>query len=331
VNSAKPAGRHQGDGQQPYELELQRMHERRTSPILGTFLIGDLLERRALEASPEYGWQDSHPGILHHEISLDRAGSSIRMSLFQRARGEGAARHPAIYFIHGGGMMVGDRLSRIELALDWVEAFDAVCLSVGYRLAPEHPDPAPIEDCYAGLVWLFENADDWNIDPDRIIVCGVSAGGGLAAGTTLLARDRHTPPVMGQVLVSPMLDDRNDTPSAHQFADNDFWDHASNATGWRALLGSRAGGSGVSAHAAPARARDVLDLPPTILDVGSMELFRDEDVDYASRLMAAGVSVELHVWQGGFHEFDATYPTAAMSMAAAAVRTAWVGRLLSNP
>ncbi|MYX20473.1 alpha/beta hydrolase fold domain-containing protein, partial [Streptomyces sp. SID8380] len=157
-----------------------------------------------------------------------------------------------------------------------------------------------------------------------------SAGGGLAAGVALAARDRGGPALLGQLLMCPMLDDRNDTPSAVQMAGTGLWDREANHMGWTALLGERRGGPDVSPYAAPARAVDLAGLPPAFVDVGSAETFRDEDVAYASRLWACGVQTELHVWPGGFHGFDGIAPQAALSQTARTTRTEWLRRLLGE-
>ena len=237
---------------------------------------------------------------------------------------------PAIYYIHGGGMIAGDNRTGIAGALDWVEQFEVVLVSIEYRLAPEHPHPAPVEDCYAGLVWTADHGDELGIDGTRLLVAGTSAGGGLAAAVALMARDRGGPALVGQVLICPMLDDRNETPSSHELDGEGVWDRASNLTGWTALLGDERGGPGVSAYAAPARASDLFGLPPAFLDVGSVETFRDEVVEYAARIWRAGGDAELHVWPGGFHGFDGLVPDAALSIAAHAVRSDWLRRLLSG-
>ena len=199
-----------------------------------------------------------------------------------------------------------------------------------YRLAPEHPDPYPVEDCYATLLWTVEHAAELGVDPARIVVNGPSAGGGLAAGVALLARDRGGPPLLGQLLVSPMLDDRNETVSSHQIDGVGVWDRESNDTGWNALLGDRRGTDTVSIYAAPARATDLTGLPPAYLECGSAEVFRDEDVAYASSLWAAGVQAELHVWPGAFHASDQLAPDAALSREAVTARDAWMARLLGR-
>lgn len=239
--------------------------------------------------------------------------------------------YPVIFHIHGGGMVSGhNRTSELVGDLDRAQELGLAVVAVNYRLAPEHPDPAPVEDCYAGLVWLAENAASLGFDRDRIVVSGVSAGGGLAAGTALLARDRSGPPLLGQMLLCPMLDDRCDTPSAVQMHSVGLWDTRSNLTGWSALLGTRRGTGQVSPYAAPARESNLADLPPAYIDVGSVEALRDEAVAYASRIWQAGGQAELHVWSGAFHCFDEWVPHAEVSQAALRMRLSWLRRLLES-
>jgi acetyl esterase/lipase len=236
---------------------------------------------------------------------------------------------PAIYHVHGGGMIAGD--NRVGMARIQEMAEGAVAIvSVEYRLAPEHPHPAPVEDCYAGLVWTAQHAAELGIDPEKIIVGGGSAGGGLTAATALLARDRGGPALAGQLLMSPMLDDRNDTVSSRQMAGLGVWDHHDNETGWTALLGDARGGPRVSPYAAPARATDLSGLPPAYIDVGSAETFRDEAVAYATAIWQAGGVAELHVWPGGCHGFEGFAPHAAVSIAAKQPRRNWLRRILAS-
>lgn len=204
-------------------------------------------------------------------------------------------------------------------------------VSVEYRLAPENPHPAPVEDCYAGLRWIAERGAEIGMDTDRLVVAGGSAGGGLAAGVALMCRDRGGPQLRGQLLQCPMLDDRNDTPSAHQMRGRGVWDQSANRVGWTALLGAARGGPDVSPYAAPARAGDLSGLPPAFIDVGSAETFRDEDVDYAGRIWRAGGAAELHVWPGGFHGFAMMAPDAALSRAAGDAQVGWLRRVLGVP
>ena len=250
----------------------------------------------------------------------------VTVSIFTRT--DHVVGGPGIYHTHGGGMVIGDRFTGAEEYLNWVMEFDAVVVSVEYRLAPEHPDPAPVDDCYAGLVWMAAHADKLGIDPARIVIGGGSAGGGLAAGVTLKARDLGGPALAGQLLIYPMIDDRNETVSSHQIDGFGVWDRGSNDTGWDALLGDRRKTDRVSIYAAPARATDLTNLPPAFIDVATAEVFRDEDVAYATRIWEQGGVAELHVWPGGFHGFDAMAPLAALSIRARAARTDWLHRIL---
>lgn len=255
---------------------------------------------------------------------VGHGGDEILASVFT-PRGHTAAG-PGFFHTHGGGMIMGDRT--LGVPLEWLARFDAVCVSIEYRLAPEFSDPYPVEDCYSGLVWTAEHAEEIGIDPDRLVILGGSAGGGLAAGTTLLARDRRGPKLLGQLLDCPMLDDRDATVSTRQYDGVGVWDRTSNITGWTALLGDRRGGDDVSIYAAPGRATDLSNLPSTFITCGSAEVFRDEDVAYAGGIWAAGGQAELHVFAGGFHGSDGFAPHAAVSQANAAARLDWITRLL---
>ncbi|MFF5551587.1 alpha/beta hydrolase [Streptomyces olivaceoviridis] len=242
---------------------------------------------------------------------------------------QAATPAPAMYHIHGGGMIIGDNRFGLVEMLNLAEPMGMAVVSVEYRLAPETRHPGPVEDCYAGLVWVSDHAHELNIDPERIVIGGASAGAGLAAGVTLMARDRNGPAILARLLLSPMLDDHNDSPSAQQMRGAGIWDSSSNETGRNACLGDGVrGGPDVSPYAAPSRAADLSGLPSTFIDVGSAETFRDEDVAYASRIWQAGGRLELHVWPGGFHGFDVVAPHAVISQDAIAARVAWLHRQL---
>ncbi|MCQ4209897.1 alpha/beta hydrolase [Streptomyces longispororuber] len=258
------------------------------------------------------------------------AGAPDVSLLICHPAGDSAANlsRPLIYHTHGGGMVLGDNRAGLDAVLEWARALDAVVVSVEYRLAPEHPYPAGVEDVYAGMLWTAEHAGELGADPDRIVIAGGSAGGGLTAALALMLRDRKGPRPIGQVLMCPMLDDRNDSPSAHQMTGLGVWDRTANETGWTALLGERRGGADVPAFAAPARAEDLSNLPPAFIDVGSAETFRDETLDYAARIWRAGGVAELHVWPGAFHGYDGMAPHAALSQETRAARLRWLHRLL---
>jgi acetyl esterase/lipase len=255
-------------------------------------------------------------------------GPDVALLICRRTGGD--VPRPLVYFVHPGGMVLGTSRSGVDVPLVWARELDMTVVSVEYRLAPEHPHPAPSEDSYAGLEWVAALADEVGMDPERLLLAGISAGGGMAAALALMARDRGGPSLAGQMLLCPMLDDRNDSPSTWQMEGLGLWDRNANATGWAALLGEAHGGPDVSPYAAPARADDLAGLPPAFLDVASAETFRDEVVDYASRLWRAGGRAELHVWPGGCHDFDSLAPEATMSHDARAARMSWLRRVLNE-
>jgi acetyl esterase/lipase len=231
---------------------------------------------------------------------------------------------PAIYYIHGGGMVLGDVAGEDAAASRLCAEVGAVVVSVEYRLAPEHPHPAPVEDCYAGLVWTAKNAAELAFDENRLAIYGGSAGGGLAIGTALLARDRGGPALSFLMPIYPMIDERNVTPSSHEITDIGIWDRAGNLEAWNWYLG----GKEADQYAAPRLAEDLSGLPPFFIDVGTVDLFRDEDIAFAQRLMEAGVPTELHVNPGSYHASETFAPDAALSRRIWAMRVDALRRAL---
>jgi acetyl esterase/lipase len=215
---------------------------------------------------------------------------------------------PGIYFIHGGGMILGNIDGEDAVATMVCDHVHAVVVSVEYRLAPENPYPASVEDCYAGLAWMASHAAELGFDPDRLAVYGGSAGGGLTIAVTLLARDRGGPAIRFQMPIYPMIDDRNETPSSYEITDLGLWDRAGNIEAWKWYLGD----GKPDQYAAPARAGDLTGLPPTYIDVGTLDLFRDEDIAFAQRLMQADVPTELHVNPGAYHAAEVFSPQAPL-------------------
>jgi acetyl esterase/lipase len=232
---------------------------------------------------------------------------------------------PGIVFIHGGGMILGDVAGEDAAAGLLCAEVGAVVVSVEYRLAPEHPHPAPVEDCYAGLVWTAKNASELGIDEHRLAVYGGSAGGGLAIGIALLARDRGGPALRFLMPIYPMIDERNVTASSHEITDIGIWDRAGNVEAWDWYLG----GKEADQYAAPRLAEDVSGLPSTFIDVGTVDLFRDEDIAFAQRLMQAGVPTELHVNPGSYHASETFAPDAALSRRIWAMRVDALRRALA--
>ncbi|TKA23710.1 hypothetical protein B0A50_06546 [Salinomyces thailandicus] len=216
----------------------------------------------------------------------------------------------AIYQVHGGGMIGGSPGLLAKALAASCEMSGLPIFAINYRKAPENPHPAPVNDCYAGLQWLHAHAGELGIDKSKIIIWGESAGGGIAAGTALMARDQKlSPPLAMQVLIYPMLDDRNLTPT--NVDGMGVWRCDDNITGWQALLGKDAGSEKEvegHAYAAPARAKDLSGLPPTYIDVGQLDIFYAEDLKYAGRLADVGVPVEFHLYPGLPHAFEGLGP-----------------------
>lgn len=218
--------------------------------------------------------------------------------------GSSSAARPAILEIHGGGYVIGSAdmsdIPNRAMALE----LDCIVVSVDYRLAPETTWPGPLEDCYAAMCWMAENAQELNIDPFRIAIAGGSAGGGLAAMLAIHARDQGGPAICFQLLDFPMLDDRTcTTDSPHPYCGEFVWTPETNHFGWKSLLGMEPGSPDVPEGAVPARVQDLSRLPPTYIMVGALDLFLEEDLEYARRLARAGIPVEVHVIPGGYHGF----------------------------
>lgn len=235
---------------------------------------------------------------------------------------------PVLLHLHGGGLIAGTADADTPGMIALAQQVGFAMVTVEYRLAPEHPYPAALEDAASALAWLASGEAPALCDPRRIVLSGVSAGGGLAAATALHARDTGGAQAIGQLLMCPMLDHRSDSLSAWQMQGVGSWDRTANATAWEAYLGGAE--DQVPGHASAARALDLAGLPPAFIDVGSAETFRDECVTYASRLWAAGADAELHVWPGGAHGFDFLAPWSPLAHSARAARVDWLRRLAAR-
>jgi len=255
--------------------------------------------------------------------SLD-GGPDVRLKVYTPTELESDAG--AIYWMHGGGMVMLGADSDDFLCATRASAHRCLVVSVDYRLAPETPAPGPVDDCYAGLSWLADHAVELGISPERIMIGGASAGGGLAAGTALRARDAGGPALIGQLLVYPMLDHRNDTPSSHAIQDLRVWNRSANEAAWAAYLG----GAAPTAYSSPSIAEDLSGLPPAYVNVGSFDMFHDEDIAYAIALNRAGVGCELHVYPGAFHASNGFLPDHPTSVRWAADENAFIARCLAG-
>jgi acetyl esterase/lipase len=269
-------------------------------------------------ASKAYPAPEPAPGVTATGFTaVAPDGADVPLVWFTPA--DRAEPGPAWLYVHGGGMVLGSVALDDSMIRQHVAQTGVPMLAPDYRLAPEHPHPAPVEDCYAALVHLTRHAGELGVDPSRIGVTGFSAGGGLAAAVTLLARDRGGPAIARQLLVYPMLDDRTTLPDP-AIAPYATWTYEDNALGWRSLLGDLADDQDVPWSAAAARATDLTGLPPAYVETAELDIFRTEDVVYAERLAAAGVPVELHLHPGCVHGFDGIAPDAAVTRRATADR-----------
>lgn len=249
------------------------------------------------------------------------AGGDVRLRVHRRV-GASAENRPCLFWMHGGGYVLGVP-EMDDLRFDrWCQRFDLIGVCVQYRLAPEHPYPAAIDDCYAGLSWIKANGAELGIDTSRVGIGGPSGGGGLAAALGLVVRDRGEFDIDYQMLIYPMIDDTQTTASSQW--DVPIWDPESNQFGWSSYLGSLYGSDNVPAHAAPTRAADLSGLPPTYIMSGTLDAFVDEDIDYATRLNHAGVPVELHLYPGAPHGFDGFAPGSTLSRQARADINQWL-------
>ncbi|MBL8685167.1 MAG: alpha/beta hydrolase [Myxococcales bacterium] len=253
-------------------------------------------------------------------------GHTIEVFVHRPRRVSGAT--PALLWMHGGGYVLGSPAQDAALNASFADKLEITVVAVRYRLAPQHPYPAGLEDCYAALEWMRKNADAIGIDGDRIAVGGASAGGGLAAALALLARDRDGAKPVFQLLVYPMLDDRTTLRTDIDERSFRLWRQQNNRYAWRAYLGRTPGEDGIERCAAPSRCESLHGLAPAWIGVGTADLFHDEDLAYAQRLEASGVSCERTVVDGGYHAFDVVSPDAEVSRAFLAAQLRALGAAL---
>ena len=241
--------------------------------------------------------------VQHRDQHIPGLGGSpdIRIRIYYPSQRPTSS--PALLWIHGGGFVVGTIDTEVPVMQMLAQEVSCIIVAVEYRLAPENPFPAPLDDCYATLLWMRSNAEQLGIDRCRIAVGGISAGAGLVAALMLKLRDETDIEVIFQMLLCPMLDDRNQLPSTYLDLSGIAWERESNRKAWAAYLGSQPAEQ-LPTYAVPGRVSDLNNLPAAYISVGSVDLFRDECIDYARRLLEAGVPTELHVHPGGIHAFE---------------------------
>jgi acetyl esterase/lipase len=296
-----------------------------TQPSLGVVNADTLEKVRAsrLLRNGDAELSDEVERVDHFVSGVDDNDVRIRVH-----RCKGAQElSPALYWTHGGGYVLGNP-EQDDFRFDrWCQRFGLVGAAVQYRLAPEHPYPAGLEDSYSGLKWLKEHGETVGVDTDRIGIGGPSAGGGMAAALALLVRDRGEFEIDYQLLIYPMIDDTRTTVTANW--DVPVWAPESNHYGWSSYLGELFESAAVPAHAAPARESNLEGLPPTFIMVGTLDAFADEDIAYAQRLNHAGVPTELHVYPGAPHGFDGFAASTPVARQARSDINAFLGRMLS--
>ena len=291
-------------------MDMNRIHPElrdalRQLPVF--HLPADLEEARKRPRPP---FQKSDRMAIRDEMIKGAAGQNMLIRIYEPKDSRTNGR-PALLWIHGGGYIMGHPDYDDNLCQTFAEEAGCVVFSPDYRLAPEHPFPAGLEDCYTALVWLHASAGRYGIDTARVAIGGVSAGGGLTAALALLARDRGGPSVCFQMPLYPMIDDRNVLPSSYEITHPAVWNREKNIAAWAMYL---AGAAEVSPYAAPIRAENLAGLPPTYTCVGQLDPFRDETIEYVTRLAQAGVDVEFHLYPGGYHAYEHAVPGAEISI-----------------
>lgn len=277
-------------------------------PALITRLDPDLVD---MYTHPRPGMRTilkSPPKVLREDRTVRFGGQRVPVRVYRPVDGPSAA--PAVLYVHGGGFVAGTPTQFDPLCDYYTHELGCVVVSPDYRLAPRHPYPAAVTDSFTALRWLAASAAELGVDAAKLAIAGTSAGGAIAAGLALLARDRGGPRARLVVLHSPCLDDRHETASSREITDRGTWNRDASVLSWRSYLG---GSSTVEPYAAPARATDLSGLPATFLSIGQLEVARDETVEYARRLAEAGVPTELHVYPGAPHGFEVKAPHADVS------------------
>ncbi|KAJ6024577.1 esterase/lipase [Penicillium herquei] len=315
----------------PLNPELAEVHAQYSCSEIST--PEELAIRRKREAWAVEDVIRGREHIIHHEeIEFEGPAGPLKATIFRPQPNYEpnhkipASRIPGLLNIHGGGHVSGNRFMGVAASLSWIEDFGAIVITAEYRLAPEHPQPAQLDDTYAALEQMSARAEEFGFSKDYLFVLGGSAGGNLAAGVALLARDRAGPKIRAQCLIYPWLDDSNTTVSMMQYGHLPPWSRSNSIDACNYAFGVNR--EHVNMYTVPSHAEDLSGLPSTWIDVGEADVFRDESVEYASKLWKAGVQTELHVWPGCWHGFSAFAPAAPVSQRSQALRVEWVKSIL---
>ncbi|KAL2835289.1 Alpha/Beta hydrolase protein [Aspergillus cavernicola] len=314
----------------PLDPDLTKAHERfgKQSGLIPQEKLA--ARRKASVLSWEAISRGKEDVISHSEVDIPGPTGPLRASILRSKKhsAQSAENTVGLVHFHGGGHVTSDRFHGLNTLFDIVETLGVVVIGAEYRLAPEHPQPAQVEDSYAALLWAHSHATELGFNPSKIVTCGGSAGGNLTAGVSLLARDRSGPRILGQLLFYPWLSDETTSTSLEQFGHLQPWTKEDNEHALDFALGKDR--EHASIYTLPARATDLSGLPPTYVDVGEADVFRDQDIEFANTLWKSGVAAEFHVWLGAWHAFDTFAPEAPVSKKAFKARLAWLERLIQN-
>lgn len=338
LDTAAQSGPSQAGGKESEAIDPASLVDPELLPFLQPFIAAAAKEPHPVRtlasyrtgsaaAQEKYAFSPSPP-VEDRTVSGLPGQPDVRVFIVGAAPGK---LKPAMLHVHGGGYITGHAGDAVPNMQKAATRFGCVAMSVDYRLAPETPFPGPLNDNYAALLWLHRHAAELGVDPDRIIVAGESAGGGHAAILAIAARDRGEVRLRAQILTYPMLDDRTGTsrPVPHHVGAF-VWRPEDNRFGWSSMLGQPAGGDTAPSGSVPARVVDLRGLPPTFIGVGSLDLFVEEDMEYARRLLDAGVPAELYVAPGAYHGFEAFVPEAEVSMIFREARDGAIRRAFST-
>ncbi len=293
-------------------VEIFRQLPEMDAPGLDALGVQQRVNRILAAGRDSYTQAEPDPAVTSEDLIIDGPDTQVAVRVYRPAESRRSGPLPAILWIHGGGFIIGNIEGDDAYCRELCRQVDCVIVSVEYRLAPQHPYPAAVDDCYTALSWLEASCQQLGADVDRIAVAGCSAGGCLAAAVALRARDEQGPKLVMQALLIPCLDDRCQTPSSHAVTEPQVWNRSLSLKTWAAYLANVT--DEVPIYAAPGRAEDLACLPPSYISIAALDLLRDEAMDYAQHLMRSGVDTELHVYPGTFHGWFSFAPQARASI-----------------
>lgn len=300
-------------------MDTKKLVDKELQPLLDEIPVFGLGQRDIDEVRTHFAaMMDAAPSVNIENVSVKEihilTDDGFQMRALMYNPENNGQKRPALLHIHGGGFVIGNPEMNDGRNQGIADEIGAVIVSIDYRLAPEHPAPRSVEDCYSGLKWLFDNTDKYDIDIDKIAIYGESGGGGLAAALAILARDRNEVSIIHQFLIYPMIDEKSAlNENANPFTGEFIWTREDNYYGWKSILGFEPGSQKPSPYVAASSVASTEGLPPTYICVGSLDLFLDENIAYAQRLVRSGIPTEMHIYPSAYHGFDMFAPDTALS------------------